>query len=120
MYGWWLPYWTAQLRDLFGQLIESALRKRNIYLIYLIMVFVVAHGFFGCSMQDLVPRPAIEPGSPALGVWSLSLWTPREVPASACWRGDLCSQGLGLTVTASEEQSGASARVSSPLGAGDT
>ena len=51
------------------------------------MVFVVAHGFFGYSMQDLVPRPGIEPGPPALGVWSLSHWTPREVPVSACWRG---------------------------------
>ena len=55
MFGRWLPYWTAQLWDLFGQLIESALRKRSIYLIYLIMVLVVAHGIFGCSMQDLVP-----------------------------------------------------------------
>ena len=61
MYGWWFPYWTAQLWDLFGQLIESALRKRNIYSVYLIMVFVVAHRIFGCSMQDLVPRPGIEP-----------------------------------------------------------
>ena len=50
MYGWWFPYWTAQLWDLFGQLIESALRKRNIYSVYLIIVFVVAHGIFGCSM----------------------------------------------------------------------
>ena len=32
------------------------------------------------SMWDLVPRPQFEPGPPALGVWSLSYWTTREVP----------------------------------------
>ena len=32
-------------------------------------------------MWDLVPRPGIEPGPPALGVQSLSHWTTREVPA---------------------------------------
>ena len=31
-------------------------------------------------MWDLVPCPGIEPGSPALGVWSFSPWTTREVP----------------------------------------
>ena len=33
-----------------------------------------------CSMWDLVPWPGIEPGSPALGAWSISHWTTREVP----------------------------------------
>ena len=28
----------------------------------------------------LVPQPGIEPKPPAWGVWSLSHWTPREVP----------------------------------------
>ena len=31
--------------------------------------------FFSCSMWDLVPRPGIEPRSPALGIWSFSHWT---------------------------------------------
>ena len=31
-------------------------------------------------MWDLVPRPRIEPGPPALGAWSLNHWTTREVP----------------------------------------
>ena len=35
-----------------------------------------------CSMQDLVPWPGIEPEPPALGVWSLSHWTAREVPVT--------------------------------------
>ena len=35
-----------------------------------------------CSMWGLVPWPGIKPGPPALGVWSLSHWTTREVPPS--------------------------------------
>ena len=35
---------------------------------------------FSYSMWDLVPRPGIEPGTPVLGVGSLSHWTTREVP----------------------------------------
>ena len=31
-------------------------------------------------MRDLVPRPGMEPGPPALKVWSLTHWTTREVP----------------------------------------
>ena len=33
-----------------------------------------------CDMRDLVPRPAIEPRPSALGAWSLTHWTTREVP----------------------------------------
>ena len=33
-----------------------------------------------CGMRDLVPRPGIEPGPPALGAQSLTHWTTREVP----------------------------------------
>ena len=63
-----------------------------IYLfIWLHLVLVVAHGIFGiqtlsCSCEplpvshDLVPWPGIELGPPALGAWSLSQWTTREVP----------------------------------------
>ena len=32
------------------------------------------------SVQDLVPRPGIEPGLPAFGGQSLNHWTTREVP----------------------------------------
>ena len=31
-----------------------------------------------CGLWDLVPWPGIEPGSPALGTWSLSHWATRE------------------------------------------
>ena len=36
---------------------------------------------FGYSVQDLVPWTGIEPQPPALGLRSLSHWTPRDVPA---------------------------------------
>ena len=55
-------------------------------------LLVVACGIFSCGtrilscgMWDLVPRPGIEPGPPALGAQSLSHWTAREVP-SLCFR----------------------------------
>ena len=37
-------------------------------------------GTLGYSLWDLISRPEIEPGPPALGVWSLSHWTTKEVP----------------------------------------
>ena len=33
-----------------------------------------------CGMWNLFPLPGIEPGPPALGAWSLSHGTSREVP----------------------------------------
>ena len=33
-------------------------------------------------MWDLVFRQGIKPGPPALGAWSLSHWTTREVPGA--------------------------------------
>ena len=41
--------------------------------IWLCQVLVAAYGI-------LVPWPGIEPRTPALGAWSLSHWTTREVP----------------------------------------
>ena len=43
-----------------------------------------------CSMRDLVPRPGIEPGPPALGAWSLSPWTTREVPGLSIFDSSNC------------------------------
>lgn len=43
-------------------------------------LFVVACKIFW-GMWAIVPRPGIEPGRPALGVWRLSHWATRESPA---------------------------------------
>ena len=37
-------------------------------------------GSFSCAMWDLVPRPGIEHGPPALGAQSVNHWTTREAP----------------------------------------
>ena len=45
-----------------------------------------------CSMWDLliVSCPGIEPKAPALGAWSLSHWTTREVPPPGLLISHLC------------------------------
>jgi len=48
--------------------------------IQLCWVLVVACEIFCCGMWDLVPWPGSKPRPPALGIWSLSHWTTREVP----------------------------------------
>ena len=44
-----------------------------------------------CSMWDLVPWAGFEPGSTALGVWSLSHWTTWEVPEGLYFK--FCKSG---------------------------
>ena len=60
----------------------------GIFFFLLYWVLVVASRIFNpcCSMQtlscgmwDLVPQPGINPRPPALGVWSLSHWTTKDV-----------------------------------------
>ena len=53
--------------------------------IWLLWVLVVA-----CSLWDLISWSGIEPGPCALGVWSLSHWTTREVTPTG-----LLEQGRG-------------------------
>ena len=43
-------------------------------------LLVTACRLLSCGIQDLAPRPGIEPRPPALGVQSLTHWTAREVP----------------------------------------
>ena len=43
-------------------------------------LLVAACGLLSCGMGDLVPQPGIEPTPTALGAWSPSHWTTREVP----------------------------------------
>ena len=65
--------------------------------VWLHRVLVVACRIFSCGMWtlscgmwDLVPWPGIKPGPPALGAWSLSHWTTREVPAFFLLNLPLC------------------------------
>ena len=44
------------------------------------LVVTLRISFVSCSMWNLVPRPGIKPGAPALGAWSLSRWITREAP----------------------------------------
>ena len=69
-------------------LILSSVLFKNIYLFSLCRVLVAAHevfivacGFLAAAcMWDLVPQPRIKPRHPALGAWSFTHWTTREVP----------------------------------------
>ena len=45
---------------------------------------------------SLVPRPGIEPGPPALGAWSLTHWTTREVPNLGNWVHSSRKEALNL------------------------
>ena len=44
-----------------------------------------------CGTWDLVPRPGIEPASPALEMWTLNYWTDREVPWKILFKSQYCS-----------------------------
>ena len=69
--------------------IDIFFKKIFIYLFIYWMgrVLVAAWGIFSwgmwafsCGTRDPVPSPGMEPGPPALGVWSLNHWTTGEVP----------------------------------------
>ena len=76
------------------------------------LIFTVACGIFSysmenfsCGMRDIVPCPGIQPEPLALGAWSGSHWTSREVPHlhifhEAC-RG-LCPASVSSQYTKSE------------------
>ena len=53
-----------------------------IHFIWLFWVLVMARGIFSFRMWALIPQPGMEPGPPALGVQSFSLWATREVPCT--------------------------------------
>ena len=68
------------LRKVFSQLhvyLELLVFKLYIYLLTYFYLFTPGLSWV---MWDLVPRPGIKPQPPALGIWSLSHWTTREVP----------------------------------------
>ena len=59
-----------------------------------VFIYLAAPGL-SCSMRDLVPWPGIEPGPPALEVWSLNHWTTREVP-NCCFLLGVYAQGAEM------------------------
>ena len=50
-------------------------------LFFKIFIYLAVAGL-SCSMWDLVPRPGVEPGPPALETQSLDHWTSKEVQPS--------------------------------------
>ena len=51
---------------------------------YMLLLYFVFFCHTVCHVASyLVPQPRVEPGPPALGVWSLSHWTTGEVPEIA-------------------------------------
>ena len=47
---------------------------------FFFLIFICQCWVLSCSMWDLVPWPKTKPRPPAVGAWSLSWWTTREVP----------------------------------------
>ena len=68
-------FWTSKMPSF-----PPPLKKKKF--IWQYQVLGAAHRIFdlSCGIWDLVPWPEIEPGSPALGAWSLSHWTTRKFP----------------------------------------
>ena len=48
------------------------------FFVFYLFIYLTVPGL-SYNTGDLVPWPVIEPGLPALGVWSLTHWTTREV-----------------------------------------
>ena len=52
----------------------------NIYFYFAVMgLNCTTLDLFSCGLWDLVPLPGNKPGPPALGAWSASHWTTKEV-----------------------------------------
>ena len=55
--------------------------RTELEILYFFLKYIyLAELSLSCGMWDPVPSPGIKPGLPALGAWSLSHWTTREVP----------------------------------------
>ena len=54
-------------------------KEKQHFFLFLTFLYLAVSGL-SCCLWNLVPRPEIEPGPPALGVQSLGYWTTREVP----------------------------------------
>ena len=66
--------------DLFVIAILTNVRWYLFLKIFIYFFIYLATSGLSCGMWDLAPAPQIEPRPTALGTWSLSHWTTREVP----------------------------------------
>ena len=73
----WLNDWVCTHAHTHTQQINAVVKKwwllKNLF-IWLPWVLVEASEHLTCGMWDLVPWPGVEPETPSLGAWSLSLW----------------------------------------------
>ena len=82
--------------------LHQVLKNRNFKL--LLIYFLLACSISSCSMWAQGPWPGVEPGPPALGVWSLNYWTTRVVPKqqkfilSKFCRGEVWSYRVGRAI----------------------
>jgi len=75
-------FWVFHLLPLIYSYIYAILFLIYLF-IWLCWVSVAASGIFSCGLWDLVPWPGIKFRLLALGSWSLSHWTTREVPGNS-------------------------------------
>ena len=66
----------------------TAREVQDFFFFFLIFIYLVAPGLscqgisiFSCSIWDLVPQLRVKLRPLAVGAWSLSHWTTREVPS---------------------------------------
>ena len=81
------PQNHAQISPSCGGLVSQICLPKLDLLSFFFSFLVAACKISSCSMWtlswdmwDLVPRPGLEPGSSALGQWSLSHWATKKVP----------------------------------------
>ena len=72
--------WSVILFIWLGRVLVAGCRIINLPISSLVATWELSFA----SRGILVPWPGIEPRSPALGVWSLSHWTTRDVPQHLC------------------------------------
>ena len=72
----WLFYFCYHISNIWrlSPFVSDDSLKKMFLFIYLAMIGL------SCSMWDLVLWPGIKPEPPALGAWSFSHWTTRDVP----------------------------------------
>ena len=70
--------------------------KTPFFSFFKVFIYLPVPGL-SCGMWDLVPWPGIKLGPPALGEWSISHWTTREVPGRlvrVSWKARRSNQSI--------------------------